>query len=257
MWSTLNHENIVRFVGVSISPYGPLSICEYFPEGSLFASNEKLLAQARARGSNVAFGMRSGWTIVSWIRQLCRAMSYLHTLTPAPVIFRNLKSPNVMLANNHTHLALTDFAICRPIEMHDNLTPAQGSDRWLAPEVQIGSEYDLRSDVFSCTQPAHRLPTRCPAPLFARGSCFLPAHSLPILGTAVLTRRALPLPRQSRSRAGRSSRARCHSRRTRRASQRYSSREAVSAEHAARRESPHTAPRLRTRSTSFPASHAL
>jgi serine/threonine protein kinase len=240
VWSTLRHPNVVSFIGACVSSVGPLSICEHFPEGSLFSANASLLAQAQdqadaareaarhsaaavaaaapgcggadpsaglpgaggpgagvdrsssvppagCNGHPVAFGMRSGWSQLSYAKQICRAMAYLHSLTPCPVLFRNLKSTNVMLADGHSRVALTDFAICRPLAPHANLTPAQGSDRWLAPEVQVGGEYDLRADVFSyamtiwevvtCEVPFAPYSTRQAAMLIAKGyRPILPSH---------------------------------------------------------------------------------
>ena len=46
-------------------------------------------------------------------------------------------------------MSLTDFAICRPLAANDDITPAQGSDRWLAPEALMGEQFDLACDVFS------------------------------------------------------------------------------------------------------------
>ena len=184
------------------------------PEGSLFTANAALVAQAHAqleatsgvasafngqRGSPtgagaghpvtpIAFGMRPGFTQFSYLQQICRAMTYLHTLTPCPVLFRNLKSPNLMLDKNRTRILLTDLAISRPLSQHANLTPAQGSDRWLAPEVQAGNDYDLRADVFSfgmvcwevvtCELPFVSYSTRQTALLISKGyRPLLPPHT--------------------------------------------------------------------------------
>ena len=46
-------------------------------------------------------------------------------------------------------VSLTDFAICRPLAKFDDVTPAQGTDRWLAPEALLGNQFDLACDVFS------------------------------------------------------------------------------------------------------------
>jgi len=154
VWSVLQHPHIVHFIGVSMSPAGPLSICVQYPEGNLFEANQRLRRNAQlmnpAGGDpGTSWGLRAGNTLFCWVRQLAEAMAYLHAFKPWPVVFRNLKSTNVMLADQQTRIALTDFAICRPIASDDELTPAQGSDRWLAPEVMLGDEYDLRCDVFS------------------------------------------------------------------------------------------------------------
>ena len=100
VWSSLRHENIVQFIGVCISDQGPLSICQEFPEGSLYDDNARLRASANSTAP-IAWGLRSGWTLVSWVRQLASAMAYLHGLQPWPVLYRNLKSSNLMLSENH------------------------------------------------------------------------------------------------------------------------------------------------------------
>jgi len=148
VWSSLTHENIVKFVGVCISTQGPLSVCLHYPEGSVYQDNARLRSSAPS-SSPLSWGLRSGWTLVTWVRQLVGAMNYLHGLKPWPVLYRNLKSSNVMLSENHTKINLTDFAICRPLAQHDDVTPAQGSDRWLAPEALLGEQFDLACDVFS------------------------------------------------------------------------------------------------------------
>ena len=136
VWSALRHDNIVRFVGVCISaqgetplrlhpvpatapptpsprptaarvvPFaraaaGPLSLCLHFPEGSVYEDNAKLRA-SNATSAPISWGLRCGWTIVSWTKQLVSAMNYLHGLKPWPVLYRNLKSSNLMLSENHS-----------------------------------------------------------------------------------------------------------------------------------------------------------
>lgn len=81
----------------------------------------------------------------------------------------------------------TLFSCAGPLAQHANLTPAQGSDRWLAPEVLVGGEYDLRADVFSyamtmwevatCEVPFASYSTRQAAMLIAKGyRPILPPH---------------------------------------------------------------------------------
>jgi len=148
VWSSLRHECIVRFVGICISSQGPLSVCMHYPEGSVYEDNARLRTNAQATAP-LGFGLRSGWTLVNWVKQLVGAMHYLHGLKPWPVLYRNLKSSNIMLSDGHKRISLTDFAICRQLAAHDDVTPAQGSDRWLAPEALMGEQFDLACDVFS------------------------------------------------------------------------------------------------------------
>jgi len=148
VWSSLRHESIVKFVGICISNQGPVSICAHYPEGSVYEDNARLRADAPANAP-LGWGLRSGWTLVNWVKQLVGAMHYLHGLKPWPVLYRNLKSSNIMLSDHHRRISLTDFAICRQLAAHDDVTPAQGSDRWLAPEALLGEQFDLACDVFS------------------------------------------------------------------------------------------------------------
>lgn len=168
VWSSLRHEHIVRFVGVCISAQGPLSICMHYPEGSVYEDNARLRATAPS-SSALSWGLRCGWTLVNWVKQLVSAMHYLHGLTPWPVLYRNLKSSNLMLSERHTKISLTDFAICRPIAQHDDITPAQGSDRWLAPEALMGKQNDLAGDVFSFALTCWEL-TACEIPFALHSS---------------------------------------------------------------------------------------
>ena len=149
VWSALRHEHIVRFLGVCVSNQGPLSLCAHYPEGSVYDDNIRLRSSANSAAASHGWGLRTGWTLFTWVRQIVSAMHYLHGLDPWPVLYRNLKSSNLMLTEGKSKVCLTDFAICRPLAIHDDVTPAQGSDRWLAPEALLGQQFDLSCDVFS------------------------------------------------------------------------------------------------------------
>ena len=84
VWSSLHHENIVRFVGMCISAQGPLSLALYFPEGSVYSDNARLRSEVPANAP-LSWGLRSGFTLHRWVKQLINAMHYLHGLKPWPV----------------------------------------------------------------------------------------------------------------------------------------------------------------------------
>ena len=74
---------------------------------SLFDANAEIRRLAESVGTTPS---RPNQMLRLWVHQLSSAMRYLHTLTPEPVIFRNLKSTNVMIADSGWRIAVTDFA---------------------------------------------------------------------------------------------------------------------------------------------------
>lgn len=153
IWSTLSHPNIVKFIGLTHAQYAGthivVTICEYYPEGSLFDANRQM-ARARPTGrshdGSVAEAQRSEALLQQWTVGVASAMAYLHDRTPA-VLHRNLKSTNHMLADGGSRLVVSDFATTCVLQK--DMTPAVGSLRWMAPEVVNEQAYDERTDVYA------------------------------------------------------------------------------------------------------------
>src|SRR5262249_30575595 len=79
---------------------------------------------------------------------LCRLLNYLHNLQP-PVIYRDLKPSNIMLAPSG-QLYLIDFGVARrfnPTRSKD--TVAFGSPGYAAPEQYGRAQTTARSDIYS------------------------------------------------------------------------------------------------------------
>jgi len=145
IWATISHPHIVAFLGMTYSREFPMPICEYYPEGSLYDANKSRAAEEIPR---------SGPLLLSWAAGLASAIAYLHTL-PAPVIHRNIKSSNVMFAKHGTQVALSDFSTA--CVSNDDLTPAVGSLRWMAPEIANEQLYSELSDVYSFGMVLHEM----------------------------------------------------------------------------------------------------
>jgi len=79
-------------------------------------------------------------------RALCivRGLAYVHTKN---VIHRDLKSRNVLL-DSVSGTKLADFGISREVN-NETMTVGVGTYRWTAPEMLKGSQYDIKSDIFS------------------------------------------------------------------------------------------------------------
>ncbi len=112
--------------------------------------------------------------------QLCGVLEYLHMCQP-PIVFRDLKPANVMLAANG-HIYLIDFGIARhfkPGQAKD--TAALGSTGYAAPEQYGKAQSTPRADIYALGVTLHQLlsghdPSETPfqfAPLQLRSLPFL------------------------------------------------------------------------------------
>lgn len=86
--------------------------------------------------------------VADWAVQLCDIFDYLHNQRP-PVIFRDLKPENVLLANGRVRLI--DFGIARLYKGGEKPqdTHMLGSRVTASPEHYGGSETDARSDIYT------------------------------------------------------------------------------------------------------------
>lgn len=88
------------------------------------------------------------YTVVSWAKQLCRVLFYLHTLKP-PRIFRDLKPANIILQPNGV-IKLIDFGTMKNYdESCTEDTVNLGTKGYAAPE-QFGGrgQTDARTDIY-------------------------------------------------------------------------------------------------------------
>ena len=81
-----------------------------------------------------------------WILQIAKALDYLHT-RPAPILHRDMKSPNLLLFGDGRTLKVTDFG--HATDMHTVMTNCAGTMKWMAPEIIEGRSYTEACDVYS------------------------------------------------------------------------------------------------------------
>ncbi|EEY67488.1 protein kinase, putative [Phytophthora infestans T30-4] len=164
--ASLNHPNIVRFIGVTWSSLENLAMVEeYLPRGDLqnyLKRNGDLMTWARDK-IDMAIG-------------IARAIDYLHT---RQVIHRDLKARNILLTKR-LQPKLIDFGTSRLWEPND-MSAGVGTPFWTAPEVLESSEYTEKADIYSFGVLLTELDT-CEAPyhdtLGANGEKKKPFHVL-------------------------------------------------------------------------------
>ncbi|GCE10444.1 hypothetical protein KTT_03030 [Tengunoibacter tsumagoiensis] len=86
--------------------------------------------------------------VLGWARQLCEVLEFLHQQKP-PIIFRDMKPGNVMLARNG-QIKLIDFGIARFFRFSGNPdTQLLGTPGFAPPEQYGRAQTDERSDIYA------------------------------------------------------------------------------------------------------------
>ncbi len=131
----LNHPNLPSIVDVIDTDESFIIIMDYIQGNSL----NKALDE---------FGAQPQENVISWAKQLCDVLGYLHTRTPA-IIYRDMKPSNVMLKPDG-NVSLIDFGTAREYK-EKNLadTTCLGTVGYAAPE-QFGGmgQTDARTDIY-------------------------------------------------------------------------------------------------------------
>jgi serine/threonine protein kinase len=136
---------------------------------------------------------------LNYAMHLCEVLDYLHHQTP-PVIFRDLKPSNVILAPDGT-LTLIDFGIARYFKTGQiNDTTDFGSPGYASPEQYSGEgQTDARSDLYSLGVVLHEMLTgkhpKGSSTLFESPRQVNPALSAAICGLVALATHAEPARR--------------------------------------------------------------
>lgn len=96
--------------------------------------------------------------VIEWAKQICDAMSYLHSQKP-PIIYRDMKPANVMLKPERDVIKIIDFGIAREYkEAKLADTTVLGTKGYASPEAYTG-QTDARSDIFSIGMTMHHMLT--------------------------------------------------------------------------------------------------
>ncbi|KAK4483989.1 hypothetical protein RD792_011202 [Penstemon davidsonii] len=142
MLSLLHHPNLVNLIGYCADGAQRLLVYEFMPMGSL---------------ENHLFDLEPGQKPLNWSTRLkiaagaARGIEYLHCKANPPVIYRDLKSSNLLLDSDFT-VKLSDFGLAKLGPVGDKThvsTRVMGTYGYCAPEYAMSGKLTLKSDIYS------------------------------------------------------------------------------------------------------------
>lgn len=142
MLSLLHHSNLVTLFGYCTDGDQRLLVYEYMPMGSL----EDHLFDLDPGKAPLDWGTRMKIAVGA-----ARGLEYLHCKANPPVIYRDLKSANILLDNDFNP-KLSDFGLAKLGPVGDNThvsTRVMGTYGYCAPEYAMSGKLTLKSDIYS------------------------------------------------------------------------------------------------------------
>nr|XP_027071261.1 probable serine/threonine-protein kinase PBL26 [Coffea arabica] len=142
MLSLLHHQNLVSLIGYCADGEQRLLVYEYMPLGSL---EDHLLE------------VRPGQPPLDWFTRMkialhaAKGLEYLHDKANPPVIYRDLKSSNILLGREF-NAKLSDFGLAKlgPVGDKSHVSSrVMGTYGYCAPEYQRTGQLTVKSDVYS------------------------------------------------------------------------------------------------------------
>eukprot|EP00249_Psilotum_nudum_P023198 c28785_g1_i2 orf=376-1875(+) len=142
MLSLLHHPNLVNLIGYCADGDQRLLVYEYMPLGSLEDHLHDIPPDKEPLDWNTRMKIAAG---------AARGLEYLHDKANPPVIYRDLKSSNILLGEGF-HPKLSDFGLAKLGPMGDKThvsTRVMGTYGYCAPEYAMTGQLTLKSDVYS------------------------------------------------------------------------------------------------------------
>ncbi|CAA7399597.1 unnamed protein product [Spirodela intermedia] len=142
MLIVLRHSNLVNLIGFCADGDERLLVYEYMPQGSLESHLCGLHPEREPLGWNARVKIALG---------AAKGLAYLHDVANPPVIYRDLKSANILL-DDEFNPKLSDFGLAKFGPVGDNThvsTRVMGTYGYCAPEYAMSGKLTTKSDVYS------------------------------------------------------------------------------------------------------------
>ncbi|XP_057771984.1 serine/threonine-protein kinase PBL27 [Salvia miltiorrhiza] len=142
MLSLLHHPNLVNLIGYCADGDQRLLVYEYMPLGSLEDHLHDLPPDKEPLDWNTRMKIAAG---------AAKGLEYLHDKANPPVIYRDLKSSNILLDDGYFP-KLSDFGLAKLGPVGDKThvsTRVMGTYGYCAPEYAMTGQLTLKSDVYS------------------------------------------------------------------------------------------------------------
>ncbi|XP_019456895.1 PREDICTED: serine/threonine-protein kinase PBS1-like [Lupinus angustifolius] len=142
MLSLLHHTNLVNLIGYCADGDQRLLVYEFMPLGSLEDHLHDLPPDKEPLDWNTRMKIAAG---------AAKGLEYLHDKANPPVIYRDLKSANILLDEGF-HPKLSDFGLAKlgPVGDKSHVsTRVMGTYGYCAPEYAMTGQLTVKSDVYS------------------------------------------------------------------------------------------------------------
>ena len=152
-----NFEREANILATLDHPAVP-EIFDYFSEDNRsYLVMEFVTGKSLEEITESAEGFLSETDVLRWAIEICDVLAYLHTHTPNPIIFRDLKPSNIML-DLRERIRMIDFGIAKVFEIGERGTMI-GTEGYSPPE-QYRGEATTASDIYALGATLHALLTK-------------------------------------------------------------------------------------------------
>lgn len=137
--SSLDHPRVIKFISawVNREKHEVVLITERVSGGSLRSYIRRLDSPLKLK------------VIRQWCGQILEGIAYLHSMTPNPIIHRDLKCDNIFVHGNAGNLVIGDLGLCTTFISGSPHYTIVGTPEFMAPELYEETSYGPPIDVYA------------------------------------------------------------------------------------------------------------